>query len=239
MKTFKTLFFSGLLLLQAAIIPAQTADQIIEKYLAAIGGRDMLKKVNSVYIESTVDAMGMQMPQKITILNGVGYKQEIDVMGSLLVNCFGASSGWTINPFAGMTSAENMPENQYKEGKDQIYIGAPFSVIKEKGYKLELAGNEDVKGISAAKVKLTSSDGVTTFHYFDPQTGFLIKSLQQGEMEGQPVEITVMYEDYKTVEGLMIPFRTYTSIGSMFEMNNTVTKVEINKPVDPSVFIKP
>ncbi|MGB4293330.1 MAG: hypothetical protein WBJ37_10685 [Bacteroidales bacterium] len=239
MKKVKNVLIAALLLFTVLLCHAQNADEIIDKYLKAIGGKEFIGNLKSVYIESMADVQGMQLPQKVTILNGVGYKSEFDVMGSLLVNCFTEKGGWTINPFAGVSTAEDMPENQFKEGKDQIYIGAPFSVYKEKGYKAEYVGNEDVRGINAAKIKMTSPDSIILYHWFDPQTGYLVKSMQQSQMEGQPVEVTVLYDDYRDNGGYKVPYKVYTSIGYMMEINSTVSKVELNKPVDPSVFIKP
>jgi len=238
-RIFRTILVLGIVIMLVASASAQSADEIIEKYIAAIGGRDLLKKTTSLYMEGKSDVGGMELDLRITVLNGAGYKAEYEAMGSAVVNCITPEGGWTINPFMGSGMAETMPESQFKEGKDQIYIGAPFSVYREKGYKAEYVGTEEVSGVKAFKIKLTSPDGVLSWHFFDPSTGYLMKTVQQAQAEGQTVEAFILYNDYRVTGGLALPFKTYYNLGNMFELTNTITKVELNKPVDATFFIKP
>jgi len=139
----------------------------------------------------------------------------------------------------GSGAAEDLPEAQYNEAKNQIFVGAPFTVYAEKGYKAELLGNEAVGSANAAKVKLTAPDNTSAVYYFDLGTGLLIKSVAQGDMQGQQVENTTTYSDYREVDGYSMPYKVTISMGGMFEMTNEVTKAEVNKPVDEAIFAKP
>ena len=69
MKTFKTclLTFSAILSLAAA--KAQSAEEIIAKHIEAVGGKDKISNISSLYVESTTEAMGNQAPTTTTILN--------------------------------------------------------------------------------------------------------------------------------------------------------------------------
>jgi hypothetical protein len=239
MKTLKTISLLAVMFLCGAFVSAQTADEIITKYVNAIGGKELLSSISSVYIESKADIMGMESVQKVTILNGKGYKMEMDMMGSVITTCLTDTSGWFINPMMGSGSAEDLPETQYNTGKDQIYIGAPFTVYKEKGYKAELLGNEVVGSVDAVKVRLTAPDSTAAVYFFEPATDYLIKSISQADMQGQVVENVTTYSDYKQVDGYTLPYKVTVNMGGMFELTNEVTKVEVNKPVDPAFFAKP
>ena len=81
MKNTRLLTVIAVSLLGAAFASAQTTDEIIGKYLNAIGGKDQVGQISSLYMEGTMDAMGNQGTIKITQVNGRGYKEEIDVMG--------------------------------------------------------------------------------------------------------------------------------------------------------------
>jgi hypothetical protein len=144
MKKFRTISIMTALLLCSAFVSAQTADDVIAKYVNAIGGKELLGKITSLYTESKADIMGMESTLKATILNGKGYKMDMEIMGSVITTCFTDKGGWSINPMAGSNSAEDMPDAQYNTSKDQIYIGAPFTIWAEKGYKAELLGNYSV-----------------------------------------------------------------------------------------------
>jgi hypothetical protein len=240
MKTYRSFVLAFAALLCAVTVSAQTADEIINKYVQAIGGKDFLSKITSVYTESSMDVMGMQATVKSTTLNGKGMKQEIDVQGSLMVTCLTDKGGWSINPMAGGTSPEDMPESQYNSGKDQIVVGAPFINYAEKGYKAELVGNEAVGTVNAYKIKLTTPDSTTTFYFFDPGTSYMVKTIQQMDMQGQMTDNEITYSDYRQVEGYAAPYKMDMNIaGGQFQMAMTVSKVELNKPVDETIFTKP
>jgi hypothetical protein len=239
MKNLKTFTLFIVLLLCGAYVSAQTAEEVIAKYVQAIGGKEQLSKINSLYTESTMEVMGMEIVVKSTTLNGKGLKMDQEVMGSNMVTCITDKGGWSINPMMGSGVPEDMPEAQYNSMKEQIYIGAPFVVYGEKGYKAELLGQEAIGSVNAFKIKLTAPDSTSGVYFFDPETGYLVKAVTQADMQGQLVENVTTFSDYKTTDGYTMPYKTAMSMGGQFDMTSTVTKVEVNKPVDEAFFAKP
>ncbi len=236
---FFTLFAAALL--GTAFVSAQTADEIIGKHLNAIGGKDQISQIVSLYMEGTMDAMGNAGAIKITQVNGKGYKQEIDVMGTQVVFCYTDSFGWQIYPMTGNYSAETMPESQYQSSRDQIFIGGPFvSDYLANGYKVELMGQETVGMTNAYKVKVLSPANSESIYYFDPETYYLIKMVQQSEMAGQTMEVVVNYSDFQKAEnGLVLPHSVDTNYGGQVFLTVKIAKVEFNQPVDLAIFVKP
>ncbi len=240
MKYTKAFSLLLVLLFCGIYVSAQTADEVIAKYVQALGGKEQLSKVNSVYTESKFEVMGMEGIGKTTILNGKGQKQDIDIMGSIITTCYTDKGGWSLNPMTGSTIAETMPDAQYKAGKDGIFIGGPFVRYPENGYKAEMLGNETVDSINAIKVRMTSPDSISTVYCFDPATGYLIKSTQQMDVQGQLTDMEVKLSDYRQADGYTAPYKMEMNIPSVqFTMLNTVTKIEVNNPVDTAFFAKP
>ena len=241
MKTFRHLSLAAIALLGAAYTSAQTADEIISNYMSAIGGKDSISQITSVYMEGTMDAMGNQGTVKITQVNGKGYKQEIDVMGTSVVMCYTDSMGWQINPMGGNYNAENMPDNEYLPNKHLIYIGGLFITdYQAKGYKVELAGQETVGNVNAYKLKVLTPENMEAFYYFDPESYYLIRLVQKADMMGQIMDIDFVLSNYqKPDSGYMMPYTTETNYGGQFFLVSNITKVEINKPIDLAVFVKP
>jgi len=243
MKSHNVISLLAVLFICFASVSAQTADEVIAKYLNAIGGQEQLSKINSLYTESRADIAGMESVLKVTVLNGKGYKVEIEIMGTVITTCFTDSSGWSVNPMedpmASNPSAVSMSEAQYNAGKDQIFIGAPFTIYADKGYEAELQGSEAIESVDATKVKLTAPDGISAVYFFDPDTGYLIKSIQEEENQGQRVENVSTYSDYRHTDGHTLPYNLTIDFGGTLTISSTVTKVEVNKPVDADVFAKP
>lgn len=240
MKTIRLFLLSILLVSLAGTMSAQTADEIISKYVEAIGGKERLSKITSVYTEGTIEVMGMQGPVKTYTVNGKGTRQDIDINGAVITSCYGEKEGWSINPMMGSTSAETMPPAQYNAGKDGIDIGGMFVDFAKKGYKAELLGNETIGGANTFKIKITSPDNIETTNYFDAATFYLVRTVQQAEMQGQMTETIITYSDYKGVDGYLMPYKMEMDMaGGQFQMVITFSKLEIDKPIDAAVFAKP
>src|SRR3954451_14808138 len=112
MKKMKKTFLTVSAVLSIAFAKAQTADEVISKHLAAMGGKEKLAQVTSVYIESGTEVMGNESSTKTTILNGKAYRNEADFNGQKMVQVITDKGGWAINPFGGSTDAVAVPEEQ-------------------------------------------------------------------------------------------------------------------------------
>jgi len=230
---FPVLILTGLL--SVIIVQAQTAEEIIEKHIDAMGGKDLLSQARSLSIEGTTQVMGNDVPFNTTILNGVGFRSETDFNGSKIIQVYTNQSGWTINPMAGAADALIMPEDLYKAGKNQIFIADELSNHIEQGNAVELIGKDG----DLYKLKLTSPGNIETNYYVDPSTYFVIKIIKKGMMQGQEVEITISYSNFKKTDfGLVMPFTTATDFGN-FSMASNSNKIEFNTNVDPSIFERP
>jgi hypothetical protein len=233
-------FIQGILvvsaLASAVSLSAQTADEIVAKYVAAIGGKDAISQVKSVYLESSVTMMGGENPSTTSIVDGVGYRNETEFNGTKIVQCFSDKGGWSINPMAGAANATPMPDDVYNQGKGQINIGGPLYDYAAKGSKVELVGKEG----NAYKIKLTSKENVEAAYLID-STSYLVTSVtSKGKMQDQDVDIITKFSDYrKTDLGYMIPYAIDLDIGGQFTLTIAVKKVELNKTIDPAIFAIP
>src|SRR5580658_8040803 len=83
----RSFFALAALLALTTTLRAQTADDIVNKYVAAIGGKDALSSVKSLTIQATSTIMGNDGPTTITIVVGQGYKSASEFGGSKIVTC--------------------------------------------------------------------------------------------------------------------------------------------------------
>ncbi len=215
---------------------AQTVDDIINKYVDALGGKEKLSQIKSLYFESSTTAMGNETPSKITILNGKGFKLESEFNGQKMVQCFTDKGGWMISPMTGSSSAQPMTDEQYNTGKGQIDIGGPLFNYAAKGNKVELLGKEG----GAYKIKLTTKDSVEAYYYIDPATYYVTKMVTTANMMGQEMEIVRTNSDYKKTDyGYVYPGTVEISYNGQFTVTTVAKKAEVNKDIDPSIFDMP
>ncbi len=240
MKHLKFSLLAAATLFATTLTKAQTVDDIIAKHTEAMGGADKISQVSSVYIESSIQAMGNESPNTTIILNGKGYKTESEMMGSKMVQVYTDKGGWMINPMMGASAPTPMDADLYKSGEDQVYAAGGLIDYAAKGNKAELLGQEQVASVNAWKIKLTNKDGIETTYYIDPSTYYIIQIVKQVSMMGQNMDLTITPSDYKkTDQGLVVAYTTGIDYGGQFSMTTTIKKVEINKTIDPAIFEMP
>lgn len=233
MKNLFVAFFA-LVSLTSLRVKAQTADEIIDKHLEAMGGKEKLATLNSVRMETNLSVQGMDIPVIITRVHNVGQRVDISAMGmeGYIINT--TTNGWSYMPFMGQSAAEAMPEDQVKEGQDGLDIQGTFLNYKEKGHTVELVGKEAVDGTECYKLKLTTKMGKERTYFIDPKTYFIVRFVAKGVVNGQEMEVSQNFGDYKkTEEGFTF---AHTIGGAFGQGDMTVTKIEVNKPIDEKIF---
>ena len=229
LKTFMGWSLMSLALLASA--KAQTVDDIINKNIEAIGGKEVLAKITSATFQGSVSVNGGNLSYTVIIVNGKGYKSILR-LGPDVIQCITDTGGWTINPMKGQTSAQAIPADQLKPMKALLYIGGPLVDYKDKGYSAELAGKEDVEGESQYKVHLFDNEGYDVMYYIDPQSYLVSRTVAKAKVAGQ--DVTIDFSDYrKTDIGYTMAYR------AMSGLRITYTAVEFNKDVDPKTFEMP
>lgn len=223
-------------MLCTAFVNAQTVDEIIAKHLDAVGGKELLNSITSVHIEATAEVMGNEAPSTTTILNGKGFRNESEFNGQKVVRVYTDKGGWTINPFAGSGDPQAMPDQEYKSGEDEIYV-EPFLNYADRGAKVQLLGQEKLGDVNAYKIDLTNKDGSSTIYYLDPSTFYVIQVSTTTNMMGQDMQVTTTLSDYKkSDDGFVSPQTLAVNIGDQFSMTSKIQKVDVNQPVDASIF---
>ncbi|MDB5121752.1 MAG: hypothetical protein JWN56_2970 [Sphingobacteriales bacterium] len=237
----KTFLFAALALTMSVSAFAQSVDEIVNKNITALGGKEKLNSLKSVKIDATISLQGMEVPSTVVQLNNVGIRSDFTVQGTKGTQVITKSEGWSFMPFMGQDKPVQIPAEEVKQSQSLLDLAGPLVDYAKKGNKIELAGKEVVEGKDALKLKLTLSDGSAMDYYVDPVTGYTVKTVVRKRMNGQDGEVSNVMLDYKkTEDGYFIPYTMNQIItGGPGLMVIKVTNIEINKPVDESIFEMP
>lgn len=216
---------------------AQTVDEIVNKYIDAMGGKDKIQQIKTVYMENTSQAMGNEGPSTINLVTGVGFKLVSDFNGQSVIIAVTDKGGWQVNPFSGASTPTAMPDEMFKQSKGRLDPLGPLYNYAVKGNKVELQGKDG----NAFKLKVTSADSIETTIYVDATTYFITKAVSSAQMMGQTMDVTTTFTNYKKVDpiGVYFPYAYEISYGGQFSVTTTVNKIELNKTIDPSIFVMP
>jgi outer membrane lipoprotein-sorting protein len=220
---------------------AQTADEIIAKSVQARGGADKLKSVQSIKTTVTI-AMGpgMEAPGVVIQERPAMAHLEFTIQGLTAVQAYDGTSAWQIMPFMGKKDAEAMSADESKEMEEMADVDGPLVDYKSKGNQVELVGKEKVEGTDAYKLKVTMKNGDVKTIYIDADSFLAIKEDTKRTVRGTDKDVESSIGDYKEVGGIIFPFAIESGVkGSADKEKVTITKIELNVPVDDSIFKMP
>ncbi|NOT38621.1 MAG: hypothetical protein HOP11_14710 [Saprospiraceae bacterium] len=214
-------------------VTAQTADEIIDKNIKALGGLDKIKSIESVIMEGKVNANGMEIPMKFMTLKNKAFKMVIEVMGMKGWMSVNKDSGWVFMPFGGgQTKPEAMTADQVKESVDQMDLEGELVNYKEKGHTVEYLGMDDVEGTECHKLKVVTKAANTHYYLIDPTSFHIVRKVSKQKADGKEYDVQVDFSNYKETEsGFIFPY-TIASQNGPVEM----TKILVNSTIDPSMF---
>jgi hypothetical protein len=239
MKRLKIAWLFMFALIGFIKVQSQTVNEIINKFVEANGGKEKMAGVKSVYFDGEIDIMGNKAPSTTQILNGKGFKSEIDFNGQKTITCYTDKGGWTINPMTGQLTATAVPDEQAKAGRLQLDITGPLFQYAEKGHKVELLTQEDIKGSTAHKLRITTAEKQEIFYWLDAKLYYVVKSQTKIVVNGEEIDMTFGYSDHKkTGYGLVMPFVEELSFPGITFIT-THKLIEFNRDIDPVIFEMP
>ena len=225
---------------------AQNPDEIVEKYLSAIGGRAALAKIKSRHATGTASfsSPAGDLPGVIEVFSVAPNKSrtllKLDLsvagMGNATVDQrFDGETGYAIDSLQGN---RDISGNQLENLKNAVFP-SPFLNYKERGATVEFVRKEPVGGRDTFVMLLKPKAGSTLQCFIDAESGLIVKTIivvnlpQLGD-----VQQTTEFLDYRDQDGIKIPFELRNS-SAVQSYTIKLTKVEQNVELDPTMFSKP
>jgi outer membrane lipoprotein-sorting protein len=226
---------------------AQTADEIIEKHLAAAGGRAAMAKLTSRVATGTLaltTPVG-ELKGIVEVYNKKPNKQrtlvKVDASafgGSEIVNDqrFDGTTGFVIDSFNGNRDITGEQLDAMKNGS----FPSPLLTYKENGTTVTLGTREKVGTSDTYVLQLTPRSGPGVKAFIDAETFMLVRTSVTITVPqlGGPIEQVTDFSDFRDVDGIKIPHATKTS-NPVQTISATVTEVRQNVEIDDSLFVKP
>jgi len=210
-----------------------SADQILDKYLAAVGGAAALSKIKTRIQKGTIDAMGERYPIEVY---SEGPEKRVSVSHPSFgesVTAYNGQAGWLSNAHG--THPMNAQESAGARVDAQFYFAARLRELFTEFHALPgepVAGHETylvtAKGAGLPPLRL----------FFDQQSGLLLRLVRYTEtpLGRNPTQID--YADYRDTGGVKIPYQwSLTRTNGTFTIR--INSVQQNVPIDPAVFTMP
>ncbi len=212
--------------LTAALINAQTVDQIVARNLAARGGVKRLAALQTQSMTGTLAfAPNPGEPFHVEMKRPGKLRQEIS---PTFIQVTDGLRGFTLKQG---NAPEPMSAAQLRDLAGSADFEGPLFRYQDKGNKVELAGKEKLDGRNAYKLIITTKDGTRRTDFIDAKT--YLESKWEGVVGGQKME--TWFRDYRKVKGLAYS-HTMDTTGPGFQQKLIFTKIEVNVPIPDSHF---
>ena len=229
----KKLFFILTGLVFTVALSSQSIDEIVKKYSEAMKS-DKLSSVTTIKITGKMSAMGMEFPIVMFMKNPNKIKAVYNINGQEMVTVFDGEKGYMINPMAGSSDPVEITGDQLDQvQKSSLFKNSLANYFKEG--KLTLEGDENVNNKPAFKIKATIGTS-PVYMFIDKESYLLVKTSATVEQMGQSMNVDSYPSDYSDVDGVVIPKKTTSMANGMEVGVMSFDKVEVNIPMEDSVF---
>ena len=87
----------------------------------------------------SMSTQGVDISMTMTRSHLIGFRLDMDIMGSSNYQMLNATEGWVFMPVMGMTEPKKMEDDQYKSASSQLDIQGALLNYKDKGTTIELS----------------------------------------------------------------------------------------------------
>lgn len=218
-----------------------SADQILDKYIQAVGGAQKLAALKSYVGKGTFDGYDtnhLKVPMEVYAKAPGQLTQIMHIQIGDSTTVFDGREGWIASVDRPIRLLPDLPGYEQDAAKLDADLAIPVNIKQaltqwKSGYPMTSIDDKDVQVIEGRGA------GGTRFKlYFDAESGLLARVVRYEPTVVGILPSQIDYSDYREVAGVKIPFKwvvTWTNGQS----HNAFTEVQANVPIDASRFAKP
>lgn len=262
-------------------VPKLSAAEIVDKNVAARGGLQAWRIVQTLSLTGKLGAGGnqraaltvpvpggrqgnalqavpqrpveeVQLPFVMQLERPRKMRFELQFKGQTALQVYDGTNGWKVRPYLNRMEVEPYSADETKKASVQGDLDGFLIDYAAKGTRVDLDGMEKVEDRDTFKLKLTLKSGQVVHVWVDAKT-FLETKIegQPRRLDGTDHPVEVYYRDYRTVDGLQIPFLLETRVlpvaKTMLGLKDpavppekaVIEKVVVNPKLDAALFSKP
>ena len=220
----------------------QTVEDVVARYLDAIGGARNLRDVKTLRLTGKHREQGFEIDMEIAWrrpdVRRVSWRLSPRTQGA---EGFDGTSPWEVNQKSG--KAERLTGTQAAAARRGAEFDESFVDARAKGNRVVLVGRETLDGHTANHLQVTLADGWVKDYYLDADTGLILalKKAMPIHGAGKPVLSITRYRDYKRVGNLLYPrsFEETNAETGAWLSSDVWTRVELNPELGEAALAPP
>jgi hypothetical protein len=246
--------------------PRLTAEQIVDKNVAARGGLTAWRGVQTLEMKGKMQAGGnnrpslsvpgarkeaqvvaprpteqVELPFVMDLERGRKKRVEIEFNGQTAIQVYNGTQGWKLRPFLNRHQVETYTPDELKSASADADLDGLLIDYAAKGSKVELAGVDQVQGHDAYNLTVTGKNGTARHVWVDANTFLEIRvEGTPRRLDGKYHPVSTYLRDYRSVNGLMMPFLLETAVEGVKDNERIeIENIVSNPKLDETKFAMP
>lgn len=212
--------------------------------LALQGVGASVKRAERAAAQAAVDpkkGAQVELPFRLEMKRPRKSRLEVDFAGKTAVQVYDGENGWKVRPFLNRDDVEPFTADEAASEAAKPDLDGPLVDYAAKGTQVALEAIEPVDGHKAYKLKLTMKNGDVRHVWIDAQSFLDVKvEGSPHRMDGKMHSVWVYQRDFRSVQGLMMPYLYETAVEGVQQRHRMVVEsVKVNPPLDAARFVKP
>jgi len=223
---------------------APTLDEVIAQSIAARGGIEKLTAVQTARVTGRMSMGSMEIPFTMEWKSPNRVRMSYTTQGETAVRAFDGTSAWLLDPFRGGPEPERMTgRDTAGMAQEADFLLGPLVDWQKKGHRVRLVGRTEVAGVPAYDLEISLENGNVLHDFLDTETFLTVLQLSTHEQGDQVVEVETAVDNYRSVDGLMLPFRLKSTLKGAprgaASQTVTVDAYELGGPITDDRFAFP
>jgi zinc protease len=212
-----------------------TAKALLDKAIAKKGGLARLQGIKTVRSEGTMIVTDLAGPVPFKVVANIEYPDKFridaDMPGGRVGQVYASGRYWIIDPDG---KAAEMPEEGRPEIKASVQRDLIAVLVKAGTGKLVVREVDSDEAVLAG-LEITGPDMRPLTIFVNRDNGLIDRS----RYDGPDGRVEERYSDYRSVDGIQIPFHTVVRRTGMTSIERDVKTIKFNVPLAPGIFEKP
>lgn len=225
---------------KAAPAGNKEALSVLDRMIAAMGGRKVLESIKDVTISGTAELIPFGITAPVTVYQKQPDKVRVDVTvveaNMTIIQAYDGRKGWFTDPQSG-GAVEEMPDHLAREFGRQAGENQALLFPQKHGVTYALKPKAVLEGKDRIVLEQTLADGTKTIYFLDPETYLPFKTAARSvDQSGSAVDAETYSTNYQKVGGLMVPYALRIVQNGADAQRVTVTAVTFNTNLDDALF---
>ena len=209
-------------------------DQLVEKYVQALGGASAIQKISTRVENGTADFGGHDVSVDVFDKAPAQRTTVMHLPNGDNVTAFDGKQGWAAAPGH---PVREMPASEIDGAQMDADLQFPLH-LKQKFAEWRAARPEKIGDRETYQLVALTNDQPRLRLYFDQQSGLLVRAVRYSDSPLGLNPLRIDYADYRAVDGVQVPYRwTVARPGGQFTIQ--ASEVKQNVPIAPDKFVRP